>query len=108
MAPSTTTSPKASISSSPRRSISPARTRSPSTDLLDHATTVFRASRERLAELLRDGGLGAKDAARFAAILIAGTEGAVVLSRAEQSMEPFELMAEQLLSEVSLLSARSN
>jgi TetR/AcrR family transcriptional regulator, lmrAB and yxaGH operons repressor len=71
-----------------------------SSDLLGHAATVFRTWRERLAELLREGGLGNTDAARFAALLIAGTEGAVVLSRAEQSMEPFELVGEQLLWQV--------
>jgi TetR/AcrR family transcriptional repressor of lmrAB and yxaGH operons len=76
-----------------------------SSDLLGHAATVFRTWRLRLAELLRDGGLTEQDAARFAAILIAGTEGAVVLSRAEQSMEPFELVAEQLSSQVQQLSA---
>jgi hypothetical protein len=35
-------------------------------------------------------------AARFAATLVSATEGAVVLSRAERSMEPFELVAAQL------------
>jgi TetR/AcrR family transcriptional regulator, lmrAB and yxaGH operons repressor len=76
-----------------------------SPDLLDHAATVFRTWRLRLAELLQQGGLGEPDAARFAAILIAGTEGAVVLSRAEQSMEPFELVAEQLGAQVVQLAA---
>jgi TetR/AcrR family transcriptional regulator, lmrAB and yxaGH operons repressor len=76
-----------------------------STDLLDHAATVFRTWRLRLAELLRTGGLGELDASRFAAILIAGTEGAVVLSRAEQSMEPFELVADQLTAQVAGLAA---
>jgi TetR/AcrR family transcriptional regulator, lmrAB and yxaGH operons repressor len=78
-----------------------------SSDLLDHAATVFRTWRERLAELLHQGGLTEGDAARFAAILIAATEGGVVLSRAEQSMEPFDLVAEQLSSQVTALSARS-
>jgi AcrR family transcriptional regulator len=77
-----------------------------SPDLLDHAATVFRTWRQRLAELLREGGLEERDATRFSAILIAGTEGAVVLSRAEQSMEPFELVAEQLSSQVLELAAR--
>src|SRR5476651_1212426 len=40
-----------------------------SSDLLDHAATVFRTWRLRLAELLSDGGLKEPDAARFAAIL---------------------------------------
>jgi TetR/AcrR family transcriptional repressor of lmrAB and yxaGH operons len=75
-----------------------------SPDLLQHAATVFRTWRVRLAELLRAGGLGERDSLRFAAILIAGTEGAVVLSRAEQSMEPFELVADQLTSQASQLA----
>ena len=77
-----------------------------SPDLLGHAATVFRNWRTRLAELLLDGGLGEQDAARFAAILIAATEGGVVLSRAEQSMEPFELVAAQLSAQVRQMSAR--
>jgi TetR/AcrR family transcriptional regulator, lmrAB and yxaGH operons repressor len=75
-----------------------------SPDLLDHAATVFRTWRQRLAELLKEGGLEPQDAARFAALLIASTEGAVVLSRAEQSMEPFELVVEQLSSQVRELA----
>ncbi|HMH59342.1 MAG TPA: TetR/AcrR family transcriptional regulator [Galbitalea sp.] len=76
-----------------------------SPDLLEHAATVFRTWRTRLAELLVAGGLGEQDAARFAAMLIAGAEGAVVLSRAEQSMETFELVADQLAGQVRQLTA---
>lgn len=75
-----------------------------SPDLLAHAAEVFRTWRTRLAALLAAGGIAEADAARFAAILIASTEGAVVLSRAEQDMEPFELVAEQLLLQVSELA----
>jgi len=77
-----------------------------SADLLDHAATVFRTWRLRLAVLLHEGGLLELDASRFAAVLIAATEGAVVLSRAEQSMEPFELVADQLTSQVIELRDR--
>jgi len=75
-----------------------------SADLLDHAATVFRNWRIRLTELLEGGGLSHKDAAQFAAILIASTEGAVVLSRAEQNIEPFELVAAQLQKQVRELA----
>jgi hypothetical protein len=44
------------------------------------------------------------DAARVAATLIASTEGAVALSRAEQSLEPFDLVAEQLMDQVRRLA----
>jgi TetR/AcrR family transcriptional repressor of lmrAB and yxaGH operons len=68
--------------------------------LIDHTASVFRTWRRRLAELLEQGGLDAGDAARFAAVLVAASEGAVVLSRAEQSLEPFDLVAEQLIDQV--------
>lgn len=74
-----------------------------STELLNHAGMVFRAWRGRLAELLEHGGLDARAAQRFAATLVAASEGAVVLSRAEQSMAPFELVAEQLRDQARAL-----
>jgi AcrR family transcriptional regulator len=69
-----------------------------SPDLLDHAASIFRAWRSRLAELYVTGGMAHEDATRLAATLVAASEGAVVVSRAERSMEPFELVASQLLS----------
>jgi TetR/AcrR family transcriptional repressor of lmrAB and yxaGH operons len=79
-----------------------------SADLLSHAGSVFRTWRGRLAQLLQTGGLIERDAERFAATLIAAMEGAVVLSRAEQSMEPFELVAEQLLAQVDTMTAEGS
>jgi AcrR family transcriptional regulator len=73
--------------------------------LRDHAAGIFRTWRRRLAELLEQGGLAPDIAASTAATLIAASEGAVALSRAEQSMEPFDLVAEQLLGQVRSLSA---
>jgi TetR/AcrR family transcriptional repressor of lmrAB and yxaGH operons len=74
-----------------------------SPELRDHAAAIFRTWRQRLAELLEQGGLEPRDAARFAATLVASSEGAVALSRAEQSLEPFDLVAEQLLEHVRAL-----
>jgi AcrR family transcriptional regulator len=74
-----------------------------SPELLEHTARVFRAWRRRLAELLEQGGLRAVDAQRYAAVLVASSEGAVVLARAEQSLEPFDLVAEQLLEQVRAL-----
>jgi hypothetical protein len=71
--------------------------------LLEHAAAIFRAWRGRLARLLIAGGVARADASRFAAILIAASEGAVVLSRAEQSLEPFDLVASQLLEQARAL-----
>jgi len=75
--------------------------------LRDHAAEVFRSWRRRLAELLEQGGLQPRVADRFAATLIASSEGAVALSRAEQSLEPFDLVREQLLDQVRSLAARN-
>jgi len=77
-----------------------------SPDLLTHVGVIFRAWRGRMTRLLAQGGLGPPDAARFAATLIAASEGAVVLSRAEQSMEPFDLVAAQLMEQARTLVTR--
>jgi TetR/AcrR family transcriptional repressor of lmrAB and yxaGH operons len=71
-----------------------------SPELLNRAAAIFRKWRNRLCELFEQSGLPAREAAQFAALLVASSEGAVVLSRAEQSMEPFELVSEQLLDQV--------
>lgn len=76
-----------------------------SPDLLNRAAAVFRLWRARLAAMLEQGGLARKDAARFATVLVAAAEGAVVMSRAEQDMEPFETVARQLVAQVRALAA---
>lgn len=76
-----------------------------SPELLSHAMVVFRGWREQLAGLLQQGGFTAAQAKRFAVFLIASAEGAVVLSRAEQSAEPFELVARQLMEQVRAIAA---
>jgi TetR/AcrR family transcriptional regulator, lmrAB and yxaGH operons repressor len=72
--------------------------------LRERAAAVFRAWRERLARALERGGLKKADARRFAATLLAASEGAVAVARAEQDLEPFELVAAQLLAQVTQLS----
>jgi TetR/AcrR family transcriptional repressor of lmrAB and yxaGH operons len=69
-----------------------------SPDLLDQAASIFRAWRGRLAELYVAGGMPGDAAARLALMLVAASEGAVVVSRAERSLEPFELVASQLVA----------
>ena len=71
-----------------------------SPELLDQTAGVFRTWRQDLASLFEQGGLSTQDAARFAALLIASSEGAVVMARAERSLDPFELVASELLSQV--------
>ena len=75
-----------------------------SPELLQHARAVFRSWRGQLSELLEHAGLSTQEAAQLAATLVAASEGAVVLSRAEQSLEPFDLVAEYLLEQVRKMS----
>ncbi len=77
---------------------------SDSPDLLGHAAAVFRLWRGRLAALLEQGGLARKEARRFATTLIAAAEGAVVMSRAEQDLEPFDTVAKQLVAQARALA----
>jgi hypothetical protein len=72
-------------------------------ELRESAARVFRTWRTRMAALLQKGGLRRNDAKGFAATLIAASEGAVALSRAEKSLEPFELTAAMLLEQVDTL-----
>jgi hypothetical protein len=74
-----------------------------SPELLERTASAFRTWRARLTELLTEGGLRPADAARFAATLIASSEGAVVLARAEQSLEPFDLVAAEMAARVRAL-----
>jgi hypothetical protein len=67
-------------------------------DLLDHAGTIFRTWTERLTELCAAGGMNPEPARRLAVTVIAATEGAVALCRAERSPEPFEDVSATLLS----------
>lgn len=67
-----------------------------SSELVEQAGQVFRSWQARLAELLRAAGLPAADADAFATMLIAASEGAVVLARAEQDFSPFEAVHRQL------------
>ena len=67
-------------------------------DLLDHAGTIFRSWTERLTELCAAGGMNPESARRLAVTVIAATEGAVALCRAERSLEPFEDVSATLLS----------
>jgi TetR/AcrR family transcriptional regulator, lmrAB and yxaGH operons repressor len=74
-----------------------------SPELLNRVADAFRSWRHLLAELFEIGGLSREDATRFSAMLIASTEGAVVLSRAEQSFEPLDIVEAQLLDDIRRL-----
>jgi len=60
------------------------------------AGEIFKAWHGRLAQLFEHGGLAHDEAVSFAATVIAASEGAVALSRAERSMLPFDAVAVSL------------
>lgn len=71
-----------------------------SPELREHAANAFRRWRSGLADLLVQGGLRAADGERYAAALLAASEGAVVMARAEQDLAPFELVASALIEQI--------
>jgi AcrR family transcriptional regulator len=75
----------------------------PSSELTDASGTVFRAWRVRLGELFIAGGVAPAAADGFAALLIAASEGAVILARATRSLEPFDAVAGQLRGAAGIL-----
>lgn len=76
--------------------------------LLDRTAAAFRAWRARLAALLAEGGLPEVEAGRFALLLLSASEGAVVLSRAERDIEPFEQVAATLLDQLRAATSSSS
>jgi AcrR family transcriptional regulator len=74
-------------------------------ELLHHAGAIFRTWTELLTELCAAGGVDVPSARLLAVTVIAATEGAVALSRAERSVEPFEEVETVLLSLVETFSA---
>lgn len=67
-----------------------------SRELLNRAGEAFRSWQARLAELFRSAGLTHHDADALATMLVAASEGAVVLARAQQTLAPFETVHRQL------------
>jgi TetR/AcrR family transcriptional regulator, lmrAB and yxaGH operons repressor len=72
-------------------------TREPS--LLKKARDVFREWQDRLTQQLAKSGLKPSHAKMIATVMITSVEGAVVLSRATRSSEPFETTAALLLNQ---------
>lgn len=69
------------------------------------AAEAFRAWQQKLAGALEAGGLDAATAAPTATLLLAASEGAVVICRAEHDIGPFEVVAGQLVEHVRALAA---
>ncbi len=68
----------------------------PEGDILEHVGAIFQTWTDQLAGLFVAGGVSEESAHRMAAVTIAATEGAVVLSRAEQSRVSFDEVASTL------------
>jgi TetR/AcrR family transcriptional regulator, lmrAB and yxaGH operons repressor len=64
--------------------------------ILDRAQAAFDATSDALAARFRQVGLTPDDATRRATLLIYAAEGAVILARAQRSVEPLTFIAEQL------------
>jgi TetR/AcrR family transcriptional repressor of lmrAB and yxaGH operons len=64
--------------------------------LIQGAADVFRAWRARLSDLLTEAGLANARAPTVAALVISACEGAIALSRAERSLEPFDFVVAEL------------
>lgn len=75
----------------------------PEPDMLDHVGNIFRTWTTLLTELFVAGGVPAEAAHRTATMTIAAVEGAVVLSRAQRSREPFDEVAGALVNWVQQL-----
>ena len=67
-------------------------------DLLAPAGRVFRAWRAQLESLLQSGGVPAEHAPQLAALVLASCERAVVIARAEHSLEPLDLIETILIA----------
>jgi TetR/AcrR family transcriptional repressor of lmrAB and yxaGH operons len=75
-----------------------------SADLRARTAAAFRTWQDHLAALLSRGGLSTDDAARFATLLLAASEGAVLLSRATGDTADFDAVAATLLAQVRAAS----
>jgi TetR/AcrR family transcriptional repressor of lmrAB and yxaGH operons len=77
-------------------------------ELIDHAGTIFRSWTDLLTGLCAAGGVDSTSAHSLAVTVIAATEGAVAICRAERSMELFEEVHNVLMSLVESLSATAS
>jgi len=68
-----------------------------SAELRSKTASAFRAWQAHLAALLERGGLSAAAAARHAGLLLAASEGAVIISRAQGDLTSFDATAAALL-----------
>ena len=72
--------------------------------LLERSESIFESWQNVLSKKFIKAGLRRKQATEFTTTLIAACEGAVVMSRAAKSIEPFERVAKQLVLQAKSLS----
>jgi TetR/AcrR family transcriptional regulator, lmrAB and yxaGH operons repressor len=65
-------------------------------ELVERAAAIFRSWREKLGQALQAAGIEAVEARALALTIIACCEGAVVMCRAERTLEPLEIVTAQL------------
>jgi TetR/AcrR family transcriptional regulator, lmrAB and yxaGH operons repressor len=68
-----------------------------SPELIDYTGRIFQDWTAHLAALFCDGGLDGESARTLATLVVAATEGAVALSRAQRSREPLDTVGELLV-----------
>ena len=66
-------------------------------ELLPVVANAFASWRDALAEAYSDAGLSSATSRRLALTSVAALEGAMILARAEQSMEPFDAVQKDLV-----------
>jgi TetR/AcrR family transcriptional regulator, lmrAB and yxaGH operons repressor len=71
---------------------------SDSDDLVGRAATAFQRWQARLTSLLVSGAVAPKAADALATTMIAAAEGALVLARAQRSLEPLATVEQQLIA----------
>jgi len=73
-------------------------------EVRERAAQAFGTWRTALAAALRKAGMDAPVAESTVALLLSACEGAVVMSRAERDLGPFDMVAETLLTYVDQLA----
>jgi len=69
----------------------------PPNDVLSHADAAFGTWIARLAELFEEAGVGHAESVRFSTTLVAASEGAIAMTRARGTLDPFDTVADELI-----------
>ena len=75
-------------------------------DLLEHAGAIFRTWIDHLTDLYASSGWATAESRAFATLVIAATEGTVLLSRAQHDRTTFDTVASALLDQAKAASRK--